>query len=214
MGVTTAAVPHANTSAMSPLAMPSRTSASEMSFSTTLMPSSSSSVISASRVMPSRMVPGEARGLERAVLADDEQVHPAQLLEVRVGRGVGEQHLLAAVLVRLLSAGAATRRSCRRTWRRPCRPGPARWKPCATQIADGLDAAREVRADGRRRSPGSRSCARALRPGTPRTRRCTGAGRASSRRLQGPTRRPRRAAPRSSRGSPRAAARAARAGRR
>jgi hypothetical protein len=56
-GVTTAAVPQANTSTMSPLATPSRHSSTENLRSSTWWPSLPASSMMLDRVMPSRIVP-------------------------------------------------------------------------------------------------------------------------------------------------------------
>jgi hypothetical protein len=69
-GVTTAAVPHANTSVISPDAHPARHSSTEILPSDAGMPRSGASVSSASRVMPGSSVPVSAGVMIRAADPD------------------------------------------------------------------------------------------------------------------------------------------------
>jgi hypothetical protein len=95
-GVTTAAVPQAKISVISPLATPSRHSSIENLRSSTWWPSLPASSMIEERVMPSRMVPVSGVTM-RAVGEDEVHVHAAELLDVRPLLGVEEDHLVAAL---------------------------------------------------------------------------------------------------------------------
>ena len=131
-GVTTAAVPQAKTSVSSPDSQPACHSSIEMRPSSAVRPRSAARVRIESRVMPGSSVPVSA-GVSEPVAVDEEQVHPAHLLDVAVLAGVEPDHLVAALLDglplgdegRRVVAAALGERRCRRA-RRGCTPWRAR----------------------------------------------------------------------------------------
>jgi hypothetical protein len=126
-GVTTAAVPQAKTSVISPDSTPVRHSSMSTRRSSTVEALLLGQLEDRGPRDALEDRAGELGGDERAVGVDEEEVHPAELLDPASLDGVEEDHLVAAVLDRLeLLRPRATPRSCRRTWPHRCRPGRPR----------------------------------------------------------------------------------------
>ena len=120
--MTTAAVPQANTSVISPQATPSRHSSMENLRSSTSVPGLLGE-LDDRRAGDALQDRAGLRGDDVAVGVDEVHVHPAELLDVRALGGVEEDHLVAALGDRLLLGDQRAGVVAARSSPRPCHRG-------------------------------------------------------------------------------------------